>query len=101
MRSSSSRRGRRAAGVIGARCRSEAACGLCRITLTARIVITRSPRWLNTSISECTRPRSGFDADARACSTVTRTASVSPGRAGLGQRRCSMPGDATLDTGDR
>lgn len=49
----------------GCGARSQAPAGLRAIMLTARTVITGSWRWLSTSISERTTPRSGFEVEAR------------------------------------
>ena len=43
-------------------------------------------------------PRSGFDCEGTALSTVTRTDRVSPGRTGLTQRNSSPPGEPRLAT---
>ena len=58
----------------------------------ANIVITTSSRWLMTSIDVRTIPRSGFDRERFASSTVTRARSESPGRTGFSQRSSSIPG---------
>src|SRR3972149_7205993 len=64
------------------------------IMFTALSVITPSSAWLKTSMNDVTAPRSGFDREGVALSTVTRTDSVSPGRTGLSQRSSSTPGEA-------
>ena len=46
-------------------------------------------------------PRSGFERDRFASTTVTRTRSTSPGRTGRTQRNSSMPGDGRVATFDR
>ena len=45
-----------------------------------------------------TRPRSGFDREGVASSTVTRTDSTSPGRTGSAHLSSSIPGDTMAAT---
>src|SRR5580704_3503513 len=59
-------------------------------------LITTFPSWFSTSIRVRTMPRSGFERDGVASSTVTRMRNKSPGRTGCSQRSSSMPGEARL-----
>ena len=59
---------------------------------------TTSSSWLSPSTAVCTSPRSGFEREGRADTTLTRMCSSSPGRTGRVQRSSSSPGEARLAT---
>ena len=59
--------------------------------------MTVTPSWLTISPRIRTVPRSGRRSDGVVSSTVSRPASVSPGRTGASQRSSSIPGEPCAD----